>query len=115
MYYLWLDDIRDPMVHYHRVMSTGQLNEIEEIKWVKDYDECIATITKYGLPYHISFDHDLGEDPRTGYDVAKYIINLLLDNPRIKAPTISVHSDNPVGSENILKLFISYNVSKIIN
>jgi len=77
-----------------------------EKDWViiRDANSLINLIIHLGtLPDHISFDHDLGENVKTGYDVVKSIeYHLLSDlinwNPRF---TFTVHSANPVGAKNI--------------
>jgi len=76
---------------------------------------------------HVSFDHDLSDehyipnDPlnaidynaescaldkhKTGYHAAKYLKDLY-ESEQLDLPVILVHSMNPIGTENILKLFI---------
>lgn len=84
---LWLDDIRP--------MPKGFDKHVTNVTIAKS---CIA------FPYdpvdEISFDHDLGEDNGTGYDVAKFIEEqaYLGNIPPIKW---SIHSANPVGRKNI--------------
>ncbi len=63
-----------------------------------------------GTPLYISFDHDLGDNVPSGYDIARMIVERsldgLLDITKIKQ--INVHSANSVGAENIRGLFSSY-------
>ena len=49
---------------------------------------------------HISFDHDLGENNKTGYDLACLIEELAFQKAM---PKISwdVHSQNPIGADKI--------------
>lgn len=56
-------------------------------------------------PFYIDFDHDLGSEEYSGYDVAKYII-------QCGAPLVSfsIHSSNPVGANNIRQLLTHYGV-----
>ncbi|HEY6438132.1 MAG TPA: cyclic-phosphate processing receiver domain-containing protein, partial [Ignavibacteriaceae bacterium] len=65
----------------------------------------------------ISFDHDLGlmhyagdySDGKTGYDFAKWLIEYDMDmNTMPSNFTFTVHSKNPIGSENIRELLNNY-------
>ena len=82
---IWLDDVRNP--------PPGT--------WVvhRSAEETLLLIES-GLVTFIDFDHDLGPDRLTGYDVAKKIEQLAHDG---KIPPIeySIHSGNPVGANNI--------------
>jgi hypothetical protein len=94
MYNLFLDDERNP----------------EDVFWMKipdgDYiivrtaEEFKQTINQKGLPNYISFDHDLGEDPN-GYDCAKWLVDYCIKTDK-KLPTYTVHSQNPIGKDNII-------------
>ncbi len=90
---LYLDDIRSPK-------SDG---------WtiVRDYDEFVKFIEKNGLPDEISFDHDLGENTKTGYDCAKWLCEYCWMNG-IPIPPYNVHSANPVGRDNIIGILQSF-------
>ena len=91
-YKLFLDDERNP---------PG-----DPMDWVvvRSYNEAVATIYNLGVPYFISFDHDLADD-RTGYDFAKWLVEQDMDF--FKGDYIPnnfefyVHSQNPVGRDNI--------------
>lgn len=66
-------------------------------------EEAISLIKKNGFPSFISFDHDLGEDVLSGKDLVKIIETKVLDG-EWSIPldfSFDVHSDNPVGAENI--------------
>jgi len=89
---LYLDDIRQTPENFERVY---------------DYDEFVNFINKNGVPEFISFDHDLGEG-KTGFDCAKFLVDYCLDN-RITKINFHVHSQNPVGKENIEKLLENFN------
>lgn len=73
---------------------------------VRDYDGFVKFITEQSLPNFISFDHDLGEG-KTGYDCAKFLVEFCLDK-NLKLPKFFVHSQNPVGKENIEKLLENF-------
>lgn len=82
---LWLDDVRPMPPDFDVHVTRGEI---------------AIELIKFGIIKEISFDHDLGENCYSGYDVAKYIEEgawcCAID--RIKW---SVHSDNPVGIQNI--------------
>jgi len=126
---LFLDDYRIPLncISYMH-QRIGKRNPIYLEKWViaKNYDEFVSIITKNGMPEVISFDHDLADEhyigadldlldrteftEKTGYDCAKWLIDYCIDNKK-ELPEIIVHSMNPVGTENILRLFANYQKS----
>lgn len=76
--------------------------------WViaRNFDDAVWYVTNYGLPYFISFDHDLGSPGnRTGMDFAKWFIDYIIDNDLVVEDfDFFVHSQNPVGAENIRSL-----------
>jgi len=82
---VWLDDVR--------VMPEGF------DVWVNNATSCIDLI-ETGMVTHISFDHDLGVPIFTGYTVACVLENLAYHN-KIKRISWDIHSQNPVGRENI--------------
>lgn len=132
--YLFLDDFRNPdhCVSYMRLRTEDSAMYTRE-KWivVKNYDEFVNYISTNGLPYLISFDHDLADEhydqslyltkyddmsksfkEKTGLDCAKWLVDYCLDNS-LKLPKFAVHSMNPVGAENIssyLKSFEQFQV-----
>jgi len=89
---LYLDDLRSTPENFERVY---------------DYDEFVNFINKNGVPEFISFDHDLGEG-KTGFDCAKFLVEFCLDNGVLEI-NFQVHSQNPVGKENIEKLLDNFN------
>jgi len=98
---MYLDDLRTPKDEFDFV--------------VRSHDEAITIIKKYGIPNFISFDHDLGVDEegkllKSGYDLAKWIVDSDLDKRHKLPPNFSfkVHSQNPVGKQNIISLLESY-------
>lgn len=95
-YRMFLDDERDPP---------------NDGPWVvvRDFRTAVDVFNTHGCPTHISFDHDLGSE-LTGFDVAKELIDLDMDTT-ITIPenfTYYVHSQNPVGRDNITGLLDSY-------
>ena len=88
---LYVDDIRFPE-KWHK-------NE-DEITVARTYDEAIQYLgDEYDV---ISLDHDLGEE-KTGYDIAKYIVE-----NQLKIGKVAIHSANPVGRDNIKQLLTHY-------
>jgi len=70
------------------------------------YIAFVAHITEYGLPDFISFDHDLGLE-ESGYDCTKWLVDYCLDHQQ-QLPDFAVHSQNPVGKENIQRLLENF-------
>jgi hypothetical protein len=80
-------------------------------EWViaRNYEEAIKILSET-VPVYISFDHDLGEE-KTGYDVAKWITFKDVDEKFQYLPDdfdFYVHSQNPIGRENITCTFETY-------
>ena len=93
---LYLDDLRTTPEGFERVYS---------------YEEFVAYLQHYGLPDFISFDHDLGEG-LSGYDCAKYLVEYCLVHQH-PLPNYKVHSQNPVGKENIERLLENLRSSEV--
>jgi len=95
---LFIDDIRDPYD--------------DDFVVVRSYDDAIHYMRQQGCPLFISFDHDLGDaDERTGYDIAKWIVERDLNDRGKFIPDefdFHVHSANPVGVGNIIGLLTGY-------
>lgn len=119
---LFLDDIRQPQkcVSYMR-QSLGDLVSLYQEDWfvVKNFEDFKEAILRhYHEITHISFDHDLADitynpmnqqehfeyHETTGYDCAKWMKNFY-DVNLIPYPIMFVHTQNPIGAENIIKLF----------
>lgn len=101
---LFIDDEREPIG--------------DDWKVARSWYDVGNLLYEHGMPNFISFDHDLGENKVTGYDIAKYLC--LMDMNRHKDDQFGrrypfpedfdfyVHSQNPVGKENIEKYMNSY-------
>lgn len=100
---LWVDDCRNP--HESDWLRHSPIAPPFEVYWAKSYDESVAYLEQH-WPDAVCMDHDLGEE-RTGYDVAKYMVNRCLTEC-LPLPAFASQSDNPVGRENILRLFENY-------
>jgi len=104
------DDSRSPSDFLHHMLYKD-----ERVYWIriKSHEEFKEFLDKHGFPDIVSFDHDLkpehydidaneidyNKTAGTGWHACKYIIDL-----KKPLPTLLVHSMNPVGRENILKL-----------
>jgi hypothetical protein len=99
---LFLDDERDPV----------------DNTWVicRSIYDVMREVNLRGFPDYVSFDHDLGPNQEnstydnTGIRTAHYLIDQILDE-RFSIPENFgwyVHSQNPIGAENINNLLISF-------
>ena len=89
---LFIDDVRFPE-------ADGDGNDWDI---VRSSAEAILYVTKYGVPNYISLDHDLGGDD-TSIVFINWLTDRLIDGDE-KLPqnfAYAVHSQNPVGAENI--------------
>lgn len=98
-YNVFFDDIRTLDMVY-----PGQEEKFDFV--VRTIDEFKEMIELYGIPSFVSFDHDLGLNkdgsPAEVYEVIKWIVyEKELD---ISEMDFAIHSDNPVGAENIESL-----------
>lgn len=94
-YTLFIDDERDP-IDTNCIVARSSLEAIEII--------CV-----YGMPNVIHFDHDLGGED-TSMKFIKWLEDALLDE-KYSLPsnfTIHVHSQNPIGAENIKQRIASW-------
>lgn len=101
-YIIWLDDIRDPKYFI-------SVKEEDIVVWVKTYEEFVEEIVKYlgtNKYFIVDLDHDLGED-LSGYDCLKFVVSWCLSN-NSDLPEIRIHSQNPVGVENMKYLISNY-------
>lgn len=88
---IWLDDAREA--------PSGYI-------WVKNLEELKKLLEDKLEPIEImDFDHDLGMDEKgnlepDGYMIIKWLFE---SHPKRYPQKINVHSQNPVGKDNILK------------
>ncbi len=100
-YSLFIDDEREPPRNDGR-------------NWIvaRDWEDVMMCLRIHGIPGYISFDHDLGEDKHTGYDIAKFLVDLDMggddDFALPEDFDFYVHSQNPVGKLNIEKYLENY-------
>lgn len=77
---------------------------------VRNMHEAVFHIQENGYPKHVDFDHDLC-DIFSGYDFARWLVTTDQEINWWKSAedfTFSVHSQNPIGTENISKLLDNY-------
>ena len=103
-YHLFIDDERDPP-------RDGNIWHV-----ARDWEDVMMALRIHGMPQFISFDHDLGDDTYTGHDIAKLLVELDMsaieqDDSDFALPQgfdFYVHSQNPVGRDNIEGILRSY-------
>ena len=71
-------------------------------------DEAINLIKEHGLPQFISFDHDLGLKEDGTEDTSMLVINYLIENHFDENVEYKVHSQNPIGTKNIISKIESW-------
>jgi len=82
--------------------------------WViaRDWEEVMMCLRIHGMPGYISFDHDLGDEKHTGYDIVKFLVELDMgEDLEFTLPEefdYYVHSQNPIGKENIERYLDNY-------
>lgn len=139
-YNLYLDDYRDPWetANYIYPVELRPMYRMEKWAIVRNYNQFVEHINKFGLPDKVSFDHDLADEhyappeywkdyetskkyqeeaektykEKTGYDCAKFLIEYCRVN-RLRLPEFYCHSMNPVGKDNILNILNS--ASEVLN
>lgn len=92
MFDMFLDDERMPP------------KDRQSWKIARNKTQAIILVRNYGFPHFVSFDHDLGEDEPTGYDIAKWLVELDMSGEDVTMPDdfdYYVHSQNPIGKQNI--------------
>lgn len=84
---IWLDDIRPA--------PEGWI-------WRKDSQHILVDILfSSHLIEEISFDHDLGEDSLTGYEILNVIEQMIVAGTWGGNLNFHIHSSNPVGRKNM--------------
>ena len=73
--------------------------------WIiaRNMHDVLMMLRIHGMPGYISFDHDLGEHEKTGYDIAKLLVDLDQgDDSNFALPAefeFYVHSQNVCGAK----------------
>jgi len=107
---LWIDDLRfPPDIADPNCPACSQyfpcrkhIRNTTSWEWVKTYDEAIeAFLTKTEGYEVVSFDNDLGESSKEGYQIADWL-EAAVYTGKVLAPRLTaVHSANPVASGRI--------------
>jgi hypothetical protein len=98
-YKLFIDDERFPPADGGNWVIARNKSEVE------------AVIAQHGCSYFISFDHDLGANTPSGHDIAWMLVDTDLEQGGKFIPEsfdFYVHSQNPVGGQNIELLLRAY-------
>jgi hypothetical protein len=103
-YALFIDDERAPPNDGRSWRIGRTLAQVEQM------------LTQYGAPVYISFDHDLGEEEPTGYDIVKAMVEGDMGERPDSGFEVGlhpeldfyVHSQNPIGKANIESLLANY-------
>lgn len=100
---LFLDDVRFPREVTWVILP-------KDIEWItaRNFQEFRNLLNDFGLPSHVSFDHDLCTDhyiganttEPTGLDCAYYLVEYCIANGK-KLPKYTVHSMYPKGRDDI--------------
>lgn len=127
--HLFLDDVRMPS-DAANYMRPSMANIYRKEKWdiVRNFDQFVQYLKTHGVPYCVSFDHDLADEhyresmynpdghynkyyddgtfkEKTGYECARILLKFCLGS-KIPLPKIIIcHSMNPIGKKNIYSVF----------
>lgn len=81
--------------------------------WFRTYDvNTTIALLKAENVTDLSLDHDLGDGELEGIAVLNWIESEVFHNPYYYPPSITIHSDNPVGRQN-MKLALD-SISRIL-
>lgn len=114
-YPLFIDDTREPsflwIEEYVGREGIEFARRVDQ-NWVvaRDFDEAADIVTAFGAPRWIAFDHDLGNQSLSGLEFAKWLAAMEMDG-HLRLPDdfdYFVHSQNPVGAENIRAYMKNY-------
>jgi len=94
-YYMFLDDERDPP------------EDARDWVILRNSAAAIDYVLHHGQPEFISFDHDLGGDD-TAMLFVRWLLHHLAEQDAERAFTFYVHSQNPVGRQNIISAIEGY-------
>jgi hypothetical protein len=109
---LFIDDERNPMDVKWGTWQDQAL--YRDADWViaRNWLDVLEIVVTLGFPKLISFDHDLGDGEKTGYEIAQKLCEMVMDGTEVpKNFYVMVHSKNPVGAENIrqyIKNFLNH-------
>lgn len=95
---LYVDDIRFPKVWQ---------NNLDEVTVARTYEQALKNLSVHKFDV-VDLDHDLAEE-KTGYDIVKFMVE-----NKVFAPTVYLHTANPVGRNNMKQLLERYTKSKVL-
>lgn len=104
---LFLDDIRHPsddQINFQRQLG-HPLRTAASTERAKDLVKVL------GMPTHMMLDHDLGGDDTVMRFLSWLAYEYALTSEISSIPTYSIHSDNPVGRQNIQSFMTSWRKS----
>lgn len=109
---LFIDDERFPVDVKWAPYTIYNKYLAEEWTICRNKEEVIQEITNHNniAPSFISWDHDLGKDEPTGYDIVKLMVDMDM-NAIITIPSefeYFTHSKNPIGAKNIQSYLDNY-------
>lgn len=104
---LWLDDYRNPYKGGWLYEFAREYETNGGVIWLKSYNEFVSWINENGLPDKIAFDHDLGDNSKSGFECCKWLVDYCIDNNK-STPDWVVQSSNPVGKDNINGLLSNF-------
>lgn len=101
------------MIYFNMFIDDERFPPNDGREWIicRNIREVIETCKEYGrLPDYVTFDHDLGEYEPTGHTIAKWMVDMDMDQIYTFPETFQyyVHSQNPVGKKNIESYLNSY-------
>lgn len=86
-YSLWIDDIRNPKDFLDKAL-------LKTLYWAKDGDHAMLCVRKYGMPYHLYIDFDLGK--KTVMPFLRWL-KARHSTTNTALPDYTIISSNPVG------------------
>ena len=107
---LFIDDERVPADVTWASARHEHLLRTEQWTIARNYDQVMQLVAARGMPSRISFDHDLGHNERTGYQIAQRLCDMDIDDEQ-KFPAdfeFYAHSMNPIGKMNIMRYLTRY-------
>jgi len=112
VYYLFLDDVREPK-HVKWVELPRPVSWII----VRSYPQFVEAVSQKGLPGFVSFDYELGDEiygksstwftEKTGRDCAEFMVKYC-ENNMLPFPQYAVHSMSPTGKADIIQTIERY-------
>jgi hypothetical protein len=103
-YNLFIDDERYPFDVTWCSLKDQSLYQNGEWFIARNWFDVLEIVASLGFPRMISFDHDLGDNELTGYEIAKKLVDMVMDGVQIPSDfEFRVHSKNPVGADSIKK------------